>query len=193
MAVLVAYGYWIACSAIALRWLKEPSVDALWFDTHGMALTVGAALGPHESQAWRESQSPEGGIGDHQRGQWCFEPDNAVALESKFHGDRMGDGNADDVANDDGCRLGLEDRQRSGRRVLKRCRDVHVHQPHRSAPLRGIIQCKDEVLNVDQQVGEVVGEMISYRDGNERQHEAPCEKGERLRPSRPIASPWRCK
>lgn len=29
-AVLIAYGYWIGFSAIALRWLREPSVDVLW-------------------------------------------------------------------------------------------------------------------------------------------------------------------
>lgn len=30
LAVLLAYGYWIGVSAIALRWLKEPSVDVVW-------------------------------------------------------------------------------------------------------------------------------------------------------------------
>lgn len=30
LAVLVAYVYWIGASALALRWLREPSVDVLW-------------------------------------------------------------------------------------------------------------------------------------------------------------------
>ena len=30
LAVLVTYAYWVGISAIALKWLKEPSVDILW-------------------------------------------------------------------------------------------------------------------------------------------------------------------
>lgn len=33
-AVLITYCYWIAASAVALRWLREPSVDIVWLTWH---------------------------------------------------------------------------------------------------------------------------------------------------------------
>jgi O-antigen/teichoic acid export membrane protein len=33
-AVFITYSYWIGFSALALRWLKKPSVDVVWFALH---------------------------------------------------------------------------------------------------------------------------------------------------------------